>query len=352
MSEPNDEQWLRDGLAGAVPDAPAVPDRADGARTRARRARRTTTAVVGGAAASVLLVAGVVAVLGGGDPGGSPDGGKVADDGRTSPYDAPACPATPVDTRTQTGPDHVPDGATSVRLCTGNEVPIEVPDDALVTGVDALAGAVNGLEAKAPDAACTLELGPGYQLVFAYPDGSTVVAAGALYGCREVVVNGVERVGADAPWEGFVQRLRAQREQLDPPAPADASAIDCPAAAGSLDPVPTQSVGQPEDITAAVYCAEQEIGSGGWRRAEIQGADLATIMADLRAHTRKDAGYVDCDVTPPVPRIVGVTAWGDRIELQAQCTNGWFVVDVPTNSVWSPTESTRAILERLFGEAR
>ena len=64
-----DENWLRDGLADAVPPPPASPDRAAGARAMARRARRTTVLAVGGAAASVLLAAGVVAVLQGGqDP--------------------------------------------------------------------------------------------------------------------------------------------------------------------------------------------------------------------------------------------------------------------------------------------
>lgn len=345
MSEPNDETWLREGLAGAVPEPPAAPERADGARARARRARRTTTAVVGGVAASVLLVAGVVAVVGDDGPGD----GTVADGGPASPYDAPECPAAPVDTRTQTGPDHVPDGASSVRLCGGNEIPVDVPRDALVTDVDELAGAVNGLEAAAPDTACTMELGPAYQLVFDYPDGSAVVASGELYGCRPVVVNGVERTGADVPWERFVELLRAQREQLDPPAPADAAAIDCP---GATDTSGIPSVGRAQDLAVAAYCAEPVLGSGGWIRAEIPAADLTTLVADIRANTRQDAGYVDCDVTPPVPHIVGVTAWGDRVDLQAQCTNGWFVTDVRTNTVWSPSDDARAILERLFGEAR
>lgn len=341
----SDEKWLRDGLADAVPDAPTVPDRADGARARARRARRTTIAAVGGVAASVLLAAGVVAVLG----NDGPDGGNIADDGRASPYDAPACPAAPVDTRTQTGPGQVEEGASSVRLCGGNEIAIDVPKDALVTDVDELAEAVNGLDAASPDLACTMELGPAYQLVFSYPDGSTIVASGELYGCRPVVVNGVERTGADEPWEKFIELLRAQRRQLEAPAPVDASSIDCPAA---TDISAVQSVGRAQDLAVAVYCAEPYLGSGGWIRAEIPAADLTTLVADIRSNTEENAGFVDCDVSPPVPRIIGLTAWGDRVDLQAQCTNGWFTVDVATNSVWSPSAGATAILERLFGEAR
>ncbi|NYI43771.1 hypothetical protein BJ993_000851 [Nocardioides aromaticivorans] len=345
MSEPNDETWLREGLAGAVPEPPAAPDRAEGARAKARRARRTTVAAAGGVAASVLLVAGVVATVG----GSSPDDDKAADDVPVSPYDAPACPAAPVDTQTQVGPDHVPDGASSVRLCGGNEVPIDVPKDALVDGVDDVAASINGLETAPSDLACTMELGPAYQLVFAYPDGSSVVASGELYGCRQVVVDGVERVGADEPWETFIDRLRAQRKRLDPPAPVDAATLECPAA---TDTVGVPSVGRAQDLAVAAYCAEDRLGSGTWRRAPIPTADLTSLVTDIRANTEENAGMVDCDVTPPVPHIVGVTAWGDRVDLQAQCTNGWFTVDVATNAVWSPSEDARAILERLFGEAR
>lgn len=345
MTEPTDEQWLRDGLAEAVPDAPTVPGRADGARAIAHRARRTTAAVVGGAAATVLLVAVVAATVGGGGPGED----KLADDGPVSPYDAPACPPAPVDTRTQVGPDHVPDGATSVRLCGGNEIPIEVPKDALVTDVDELATAVNDLEPKATDAMCTMDLGPAYQLVFAYPDGSTTVASGELYGCRDVVVDGVERTGADVPWERFIALLRAQRAQLDPPPVPDASTIGCPA---TTETSGRPSVGRAQDLAVGIYCAESTLGTGNWRRAVIPTAELATLVADIRAHTEENAGYVDCDVTVPVPHLVGVTAWGDPVDIRAECRNGWFTVDVATNSVWSPSDDARAILERLFGEAR
>ncbi len=218
-----------------------------------------------------------------------------------------------------------------------------------MTGVDEVATAINGLEAATPDMACTMELGPAYQLVFDYPDGSTVVASGELYGCRPVVVNGVERTGADEPWEKFIELLRAQRDRLDPPATVDAATIACPDPA---DASGLPSVGRAQDLAVAVYCAEETLGSGTWRRAEIPAADLTTLVADIRANTKENAGYVDCDVAPPVPRIIGVTAWGDRVDLPASCTNGWFSVDITTNATWSPSAGATAILERLFGEAR
>ncbi|HWJ08652.1 MAG TPA: hypothetical protein VNS46_04705 [Nocardioides sp.] len=337
--ETTDERWLREGLAGAVPEPPPAPDRADGARAVARRGRRTTAAVIGGVAASVLLVAGVAATVGGDDPARQ----DAADQGPQSPYDAPPCPATPVDTQTRVGPDHVPDGATSVRLCGGNEVPIEVPDDALVSDVDGVVAAVNGLEDKAPDAACTMELGPGYQLVFDYPDDEPIVVSGALYGCRDVVVNGVERTGADVPWEKFIDLLRAQRERLAPPAPADVSAIDCPTADETTG---TPSVGRAQDLAVAALCV------GGGAPAAIPPAELDLLLADIVANTRENAPVVDCASSPPFPQIVGLTAWGDTVEISSDCGDSRFVMSYDPYSVWTPAPEAAAVLERLAGEAR
>ncbi|HVK29578.1 MAG TPA: hypothetical protein VM575_14645 [Nocardioides sp.] len=337
----SDEKWLREGLAGAVPEPPAAPDRAEGARTRARRARRTTAAVIGGAAASVLLVAGVVAVLG--DDG--PERGDVANDGPVSPYDAPACPGSPADAQTQVGPDHVPDGATSVRLCGGNEFAIDLPADALVTDVDALAAAVNDLDPKAPDAMCTMDLGPRYQLVFSYPDESTTVVSGDLYGCHDVVVNGVERTGADEPWERFIDLLRAQREQLDPPAPVDAPTIDC-ATSG------TPSVGRAQDLAAAVLCVESPEGSGQPQRAVFSNAEVAVLRADIADRAHYTTGMPRCAAPTAFIRIVVVTTWGDRLDLQPSCHLSHFQTSPASGLAWNPTDETQAILERLIGEAR
>src|SRR5688500_7788965 len=57
----NEEQWLRDGLADAVPRAPASDDRLAGIAARRRRRQRWVAA--GGAAATCAVVA-VVALTG------------------------------------------------------------------------------------------------------------------------------------------------------------------------------------------------------------------------------------------------------------------------------------------------
>lgn len=335
----SDDDWLRDELSDAVPTPPPAPGRADGARRIARRARRTTVLVGGAAAASVLAVAGVVAVVSGGS---APDRG---DDRLTavSPIDAPACPAQPVDARTQTGPAEVPDGATSVRLCPGSGTPVAIPRDALVTDVDGLAATINGLERQPADAACTLELGPGFQLVFAYPDGATVVADGGLYGCRVVTVAGVARVGAQEVWDRFTTLLRAQRERLTPPAAPNQAALVCTDKTPEQRPGP--GVARADDLAFAVLC----LGTG-W--AVIPADDVAALRADIAAHTEENAPFTNCVAAQPFPRIIGWSAWGDPIEITSECGDSWFVTDQATHAVWRPSPAAAPIVDRLVSEAR
>lgn len=293
--------------------------------------RRRTTLVAAAGVVATLAVVGVVATSL--RDGSSRDG---AADEPPSPWDVPGCPAEPVDAAAQTGPDEVPAGALSVRLCGKHALSNDVPRDALVAQVDAVADAVNRLEAAAPDRQCTLDLGPGYQLVFAYPDGSSVVADGSLYGCREVVVNGVERVGADAPWERFAELLREQRASLDPPASADASRIDC----ATVTTPGTPGVGRPEDLTTGSFCYQLEYEQ--WAEVAIPSADLEVLIADVAGVDDPGCEYGG---DAPLDKIVGRGAWGDRIELAPSCPSvSHLAVD------WS--QESLAILRRLSAEAR
>lgn len=201
-----DEQWLREGLADAVPDPPANPDRAESAARLAGRRRRTTAA---GALAAVGVIAGAAALtaaLAGGDGGGSGDQQvadspppvscppmKVADDGIAE---------AAVDLPDPDAPDAVPEGATSARLCGGpGLVTGRTGLDQPVTDVTALTDAVNALEQTGPPDVCTMDLGPGYRIAFGYDDGSRFVVSLKLYGCQQVVVGSGYRGDARKLWD-------------------------------------------------------------------------------------------------------------------------------------------------------
>jgi len=84
-----------------------------------------------------------------------------------------------------------------------------VPADVLTTDVDELVALVNEQPVADPTAMCTMELGRGYQLVFAYDDGATYTVTGELYSCHNLHVGSVTRTGAEAPFRQFHRSLGA-----------------------------------------------------------------------------------------------------------------------------------------------
>ncbi|UMG93364.1 hypothetical protein [Nocardioides sp. TF02-7] len=351
----SDEQWLRERLRHAVPEPPAVPDRARAAERAARRRRRRTTGLVAaGAAAAVAAVAVLTTVVGGGEDGPEPAAGPsdAASDPAfpTDPATVPECPPAPsdlddpLDLPDLAEPAAVPEGAVSARLCQGPGNPIGAPDDALVTDVGVLVEAVNDLAEghHGEGFPCSADLGPGYRIVFRYADGSRFMVSGQLFGCRTVVVGSSTRTGADEPWDVFADLLRTQRAASEPPA---APVLDPEACTIATQPSPVAEVA---DLAVAALC----IGEGrDARRADIAPAELEALLEDLEANTRR-GGVLRCGVAPPFPRIVGETTWGDAILLRSDCGTAWFAVDDSAGLVWQPGRWAVALLDRLVTEAR
>ncbi len=210
----SDEQWLREGLADAVPDPPINPDRARAAESLARRRRRTTVIAVAGSAGAVAAAAVLTAALAGTGGGGAGD--KVAS-GSPPVVECPPAKAhgdvvdgTEIDRPDPAAPDAVPAGATSARLCQGPGTTFEVPGEALVTDLEGLVSAINALDVTGEPEVCTMDLGPGYRIAFGYDDGSTFVVSGQLYGCHTLVVGSGYRADPEAAQQEFLTRLTAQ----------------------------------------------------------------------------------------------------------------------------------------------
>jgi hypothetical protein len=341
----NDDQWLRDNLSASVPDPPAAPGRADAARRRARTARRRTAAVIATACAvAVVAVAAPMALGGSGSP--EPATSVPTTDVPTPGPAAVACPAPPESGTKPTGPGTLPEGAVSVRLCQGMGPTFQPPADALVTGADELVGLVNEQPRTPPPSGCNLDLGPGYLLAFAYPDGSVRTATGELYGCHQLTVGSVTRANPELPWERFAELLRAQRRTESPPddltvSPncGDTDIADGP----GLSPV-----GRPDEMTAAVLCVRYQTATEQpTREVTIPTDDLAVLLADrtARAHPVPPPG--DCPPNTPDWTIVGVSAWGDLTTTWTWC-GAW---SDEAGHYWRPGADAQRILDRLVAEA-
>lgn len=348
MTDRDDEQWLRDGLASAVPEPPTHPDRARAAESLARRQRRTTAAVAG-AMASVVVIAGLSAAL---SLGGGSDPDRAPADDPTGTDTQVQCP--PVVKRPSTDgffdepdpdlPGEVPPGATSVRICAGNGNRLDVPADALegASGVEQLTDAVNDLPVPDGDLGCTDELGYGYRLVFDYPDEPDFLVSGALYGCQFVTFGSEQRPGADDLLQTFGDLLREERAtrpalEWEPP---PLSTLPC-------DEPTTPAVARPEDVEIAVFCVRT---NDGFRIAEVSDQDLEVLRSDLLRNVDNYA-WPDC-ITQPETALVGLTRWGEGVTLSSVCLLSQYAVQAPWGTSdwglsWRPGDEAHAILGRL-----
>lgn len=345
----SDEQWLREGLADAVPEPPTNPDRARSAERLARRRRRTTTLAVLGSAGAVAAAAVLTAAL--------TSGGDSPDKGLDTTLEGPAfvvdCPpievekggtasGTEIDEPDPAAPDAVPEGATSARLCQGPGTTFDVPADALVTGVGELVAAVNDQDVTGEPQACTMDLGPGYRIAFGYDDGSSFVVSGQLYGCHTLVVGSGYRADPEAAQAAFLGLLDLQDQQADGETTetADASAPTC-----SYDQ-PAQPADYQVAFTAAVLCIDD--GSGTQVSTEIDDDDLELLVRDMATH--QTTAVLRCAAEPPWPTIVGTDDAGIAIPVPSECGTGFW--RLPNGLAWMPSEEAVTVLDRLVSEAR
>ncbi len=285
----SDEQWLREGLADAVPPPPTNPDRARGAASLARRRRRTTTLAVLGTVGAVAAVAVLTATLtsGGDDP-------DVADNQTASdPATIVDCPpakardgvvqSSEIDEPDPDAPEAVPEGATSARLCQGPGTTFEVPGNALVTDVDGLVAVVNDLGQTPEHEMCTSDLGPGFRIAFGYDDGSTFVVSGQLYGCRTLVVGNGYRADPEAAQQEILDRLRAQREAGDDPSDTQPTAdvVACPdGPTFDYDGIDDVQEGLPDAVPEGATSVRLCAGGGipGAEPLDALTTDVATLV--------------------------------------------------------------------------
>jgi hypothetical protein len=142
----------------------------------------------------------------------------------------------------------VPTGATTARLCPalkdGHQLytPLSPRDltPVLSANVDQLVEKVNQLRGVTGNLACTMELGPTFDLLLGYPDGKTKVVTFEMFGCGYARSGDEFRSGARELGTLF-RELAAQQD----PAPQPGEPTTCPP--------PSGGVGTPKNTGASAY---------------------------------------------------------------------------------------------------
>jgi hypothetical protein len=348
------EESLRETLGSVVPSPPDEPGRAAGAREYVRRARRTRAAVgVGIAAAVVTAVVAIPSVLGSSD--------HTADPAPSTPQPKPvlqlpplahpySCPTDGHPAQYWSSPKRglVPPGAVLARLCPDGPPTAgwTAPAEPLVTDVDALRDQVNGFP-RTSVPTCPPARRVTYQVTFQYPDGHTVRVQAETGGCNVINVGSKYRLGASALLRDFLNRLHDQRAQYSPP-PRKVTPFGC-SSEGVARPLMVD--GREPGLTRAMACSYTfPAGPNPTGTGTLSAEQVAQLNADLAAHATRQPRKT------PVSRlcesllgdafvlvISGTDAWGDQIELSAQCSVFTFL-DRNGTWYWTPTEQTYSML--------
>jgi hypothetical protein len=286
------------------------------AKTLIRRRRRIAL----GAAFAVASVAVANAVVGGTSPNERP-----SDTPPTVAVVAPDCPTGSDPTSLPlVEPAALARGAVSVTMCPTQGADWQAPEP-LTTGLDELVAQINARPATVPpppdpvlDFRCMSDHPINdYTLAFTYPDGATEVIWGQT--CGDTLRAGTvdSWTGAIAVWQYYLTSLEAQRADLTPAPPAPTS---CPDTDYSLPESLLR--GRPDlDLVSATVCTFvwTKVGQGAYNFVLSDSEPLsADQIARLNAGFATGARPIDSDseVGNEVQSIVGVTEWGDQVQLE------------------------------------
>ena len=311
MSRDHDWDTLRHELTAAVPEPPAAPDRMAQVRERRQQVRRRRAAGVVLAACLAVGAAGfVVPMVLAGSTGPAP-----VPPGDRRPTPTPATPALHCPGRPSFGSDHGPatlaPGATAARLCAARRgLPDVGPHDVLAIGLDRLVATVNA-QPKGINF-CRGPIGNAYVLLLAYPDGTRRRVGLDFSGCGSLTVGGRARRDPEVVYDTFMGLVRRQRDRETPP--PDVPAPECMAQYSQFAPVV-----KPTDMVAALMCVTYN-DNGRTTSTAVPAEDLRAILQAWRdGPTTPTQKTSPCPQTTPTWVLSGVDAWGDPVQITAEC---------------------------------
>lgn len=338
-TDPGDGAWLHERLRDALPEPRTSADRMvrlHAGRQQARRRRNGGAAVV-----AIVTVSGIslasTAVLGHGADQPKPPADQ------TPVTTAPAvvapvleCPRIR-DTEGDSGPSTLAMGATSARLCVGDEQGAPTPRDVLTSGLDELVDSVN-TQPRAALRDCGGPMGDRFLLMLAYPDGNERQVSLNFSACGSIEVGGATRANPAEPFRTFMDLLRQQRRTA--PVPTQVPAPTC------LPPYSSSAVAPPGEMMAARLCVTYN-DNGNTTSVAVPDSDLSLILDAWRNGQRSPLSKgPGCGPTTPTWVLSGVTQWGDPVAITAECghpSHGEDLVEM--------TPQAQAVIDELVSRA-
>lgn len=266
-----------------------------------------------------------------------------------------AAPGKPVGHASAPSTNEVPAGAVLARLCpvTGRySRSWSAPLDALTTNLDLLAAAYNSqplgqaLPCPAPAPTST-----AFTITFVYPSGALIrlgAESSTTGGCSLIGLagrNDLGRANAGDVLAAYLHLLGAQRASETPPSGlADAVPLGCGGPRTGFPPgiLPPRGAIR---MARAVVCTSGGLpGEEQHTSTTLSGAAIRIVEAEYRwwagRRTSRPPGCLNPD--PTNFRIVGVTAWGDRVELSGFCGVFTRAFARPAAPVWLHESSAMA----------
>lgn len=342
MTENDINQILKD----AIPEVPGTAAWGDRVR-RAHRRRR----VVGGVAVAVGLVAiGVPIALQTGltttpvvlaTP--SPSTASSVDGALTLPMMSDACHDS-VGIVTELPAGVLPDGATRMWLCDGQQAPAVPrfgPAEPLTQGVDRAVAAFNALtvvdeEAMSDDCIFDGSVGQVFTLVVDYDGGNRRILSGTTHGCADVGDGRNLRSGGNHFFDELVSLWRDQRQSES--YMVTSTNVPCPASESFM----AGSVGDMVQGTLCGYDSSSDHPPEAIMAVQLPDDLVARITAEMQAAA---VPAPTKDEAVPLKTLVLQNAFADPITVSLQPDGSWAWSEDGTPVSFSPSTGLAGELE-------
>ena len=246
---------------------------------------------------------------------------------------------------------------TALLICADPDgsMPWTSPDDLVEVDLTALVESLADLE-RAPDGdyACTMQAGPGYDLLLGFSRERYARIHGDTGGCGVVTTASGEWFGADGVLDAALALVEEQRSTATPPSRVQTADLRCDDLLGERG-YALSLTGDPADLVRVVSCWQPNAPElGPWVEGRVPALEVRVLAHDLARNLTPDGDTGDLRCPGGLDHhyfqhLLGQTAWGDVVMLAGECRR-FYVVDLRPDGppmLWHPSPASQRILDGL-----